>query len=96
MRDGASGVGGPLGVGNRRRARRLSRGWWSRFPVGRRPGLVRLHDGARVEPLCGITLALKDLMLDSGIVCEGGLWTCPGSCRGPPSQGLIFGGPVVV
>ena len=47
---------------------------------------IRLHDGARVEPLCGITLALKDLRLDSGMVWEGGLWTCPGSCRGPPHR----------
>ena len=38
VRDGASGVGGPLGVGNRRRARRLSRGRCSQFQVGRRPG----------------------------------------------------------
>ena len=38
VRDGASGVGGPLGVGNRRRARRLSRGRCSQFQVGRRLG----------------------------------------------------------
>ena len=38
VRDGASGVGGPLGVVNRRRARRLSRGRCSHFQVGRRPG----------------------------------------------------------
>ena len=47
---------------------------------------VRLHDGAWAEPLCGITLALKDLRLDEGMVCEGGLWTCPGSRRGPPRR----------
>ena len=29
---------------------------------------IRLHDGAWAEPLCGITLALKDLRLDSGRV----------------------------
>ena len=57
---------------------------------------VRLHDGARVEPLCGITLALKDLRLDSGIVCEEGLSYVPGLAQSPPLQGLINGGPVVV
>ena len=47
---------------------------------------IRLHDGAWAGPLCGITLALKDLMLDSGRVRQGGLWTCPGSRRGPPHR----------
>ena len=57
---------------------------------------VRLHDGARVEPLCGITLALKDLSLDSGMVWEEGLSYVPGLAQRPPLQGLIYGGPVVV
>ena len=56
---------------------------------------VRLHDGAQVEPLCGITLALKYLRLDSGMVCEGACGRARARAE-PPSQGLIFGGPVVV
>ena len=41
-------------------------------------------------------MALKDLRLDSGIVCEEGLSYVPGLAQRPPLQGLIYGGPVVV